>query len=257
MAISLYYRDYIGNGENDNSSALHFCNLIVSDYNNNNNNNIQYYEARKIRGLIHKKLRNYKAACHDFEFICYNNPINHSFTDKLYLNNGKSNFLENKIISSKKSNINNYYPGIPPIVFIPPINIMDRNNNNDTKQLLNVNYSDLTLTNEPKGYFPQRSTSNTSFEGLIALAHAASTEYDKKRCNIKKIKEKEKIILNADDLLKDLNGFTDMKRKTTREELLGEQFINTNISSLHKTISITPEPLERIRSDALVRNYSQ
>eukprot|EP00483_Globobulimina_turgida_P012142 UN12164 len=93
--------------------------------------------------------------------------------------------------------------------------------------------------------------------------------------------------MNAEDLLKDLNGFTAMKRKTTREELLGEQFMNLNSSndanyntntsinerkdinddnlssnfpnmpSLHKTVSTTPEPLERIRSDALARNSSQ
>merc|ERR1712217_155121 len=92
-------------------------------------------------------------------------------------------------------------------------------------------------------------------------------------------KEEERV-LNAEDLLKDLGGFTALKRKTTREELLGEsdgndagsQFIggsNPNssndlslngipdIGALNKTISKTPEPLDRIRSDCLVRNSSQ
>eukprot|EP00483_Globobulimina_turgida_P009264 UN09283 len=39
--------------------------------------------------------------------------------------------------------------------------------------ILDVNYSDLSISQLPKG-FPERSSSNTSFEGLIALAHAAS-----------------------------------------------------------------------------------
>ena len=98
MATALYYRDDIKNGENDTQNALHYCNLITNDC---EETDTKFYEARKIRGLIHKKLRNYKAACHDFEFICYQNPYHKTWRDKLYSMAGKNNFLENKIISPK------------------------------------------------------------------------------------------------------------------------------------------------------------
>eukprot|EP01084_Bolivina_argentea_P011136 20810_1 len=80
MSIALCYRDC----DNDLTNALKFCNSIIS--NCSNNNQIQYYQARKIRGLIHKTLRNYKAACNDLEFIGYNNPYHKTWIDNLYLN---------------------------------------------------------------------------------------------------------------------------------------------------------------------------
>jgi len=101
MATALYYRDNVSNGQNDISSALHYCNLVTSDC---DEGDVRFYEARKIRGLIHKKLRNYKAACHDFEFICYNNPYHKTWRDKLYATTGKSNFLENKIMAKNGGN---------------------------------------------------------------------------------------------------------------------------------------------------------
>eukprot|EP01084_Bolivina_argentea_P240396 403884_1 len=418
MATALYYRDKVGNGVNDSSSALHFCNLVLS---NADEGDVRYYEARKIRGLIHKKLRNYKAACHDLEFIAFNNPYQKTWSDTLYGTCGQSNFLENKILSPKAGtryqppppnpyHIDNtrlneiithhpqrpppvlpnpaYYhmqpmpmpnnamfgaitnqrpsldpavlkafatnmvnnamnpnnriamdisdPGAP-IIFIPPI--MDRASGSGTTTpssedrrkanklginldhfhakpgaenedmnhnksppksassvidpaLLDVRYTDMLQIGDPKG-FPERQTSNTSFDGLIALAQAASTEYDDKKENEKKDDNEQKetpdTVLNADDLLKDLGGFEAMTRKTTREELLGDyrngstinvppSRINTkelddgqsidnsnknitdyipNMASLQRRVSTTPEPLERIRSDALARNDSQ
>eukprot|EP01084_Bolivina_argentea_P011137 20812_1 len=80
MSIALFYRDY----DNDMTNALEFCNSIIS--NCSNNNQIQYYQARKIRGLIHKTLGNSQAACNDFEFIGYNNPYHKTWIDNLNLN---------------------------------------------------------------------------------------------------------------------------------------------------------------------------
>merc|ERR1712228_21900 len=303
MATALYYRNKVENGHNDCLNALHFCNLIVSQC---NEHNVEYYESRKIRGLIHKKLRNYKAACHDFEYICYQNPYHRTWRDKLYALEGKSNNLENKmqpklneIVTNNSNNIhilqnNNFYhqqqqtmtnpqsimpensylnnsafmqqsamqisnltmnamdndisnPNAP-IVFIP--SIINRNTNSNTKpestksasmrmetSLLDSTYSDLQQI-QPRS---SSTTSNGSFDGLLALAHAASTEYDKKQ---KKEKPKK------DEILSGLDNFPSvMTRKTTMEELLGN--LNDN-DDLNDTMNATPEPMERIRSDALV-----
>merc|ERR1712154_186185 len=156
-----------------------------------------------------------------------------------------------------------------PIIFIPPI--MDRNsrnNSDDTKttetehgnkphsassaksvssimldpSLLDTNYSDLQNIQQPK--FPARTTSNSSFDGLIALAHAASSEYDKKQ------NKKTEQVLNAEDLLKDLGDLPVMDRKTTRDELMGDSNNDDNINgmeidftpTLNKMVSGTPEP---------------
>merc|ERR1712228_543356 len=109
--------------------------------------------------------------------------------------------------------------------------------------LLDSTYSDLQQIQPPKDFPPRSSstTSNGSFDGLLALAHAASTEYDKKQ---KKKPKKE------DEILSGLDNFPSvMTRKTTMEELLGN--LNDN-DDLNDTMNATPEPMERIRSDALV-----
>ncbi len=78
--------------------------------NGNNSNSNEWYEAKKLRGLVHKELRNYKAACHDFEFVCFNYPINKTWKDKLYLIN------KNKSISNTNSdNIIKAQPQLPQV----------------------------------------------------------------------------------------------------------------------------------------------
>ena len=296
MATALFYRNMMENGKNDSLNALHFCNLIVSTA---NEGDVEYYESRKIRGLIHKKLRNYKAACHDFEYICYQNPYHRTWRDKLYALLGKSNYFENdancaqQLQQQPKFNEimtanSNFFPSqalLPsphplqsdlttmnllnnvnvnamdisnpnaPIKFIP--SIMSRNKKPETikaneaknasmmmePSLLDTTFSDLQQIQPPKDFPPRSSStaSNGSFDGLLALAHAASTEYDKKQ---KKEKPKK------DDLLSGLDSFPSvMTRKTTMEELLGTLNDNDHIND---TMNATPEPMERIRSDALV-----
>merc|ERR1712176_1427185 len=280
VATALFYRDKMENGTNDCLQALHFCNLIMDDL-QCNDGNITYCEARKIRGLIHKKLKNYKAACHDFEYICFHNPYAQSIGDRLYaMQSNQTNTCPNSntLIAQQNNNIhivqnNNFlYPSpslqLPmdmllnhpnamdlsnptaPIVCVPSkVNVAATSESNKPMMMMNTSlldrtYSDLQQLQPPKE-FPPRSSSTTSSgscEGLLALADAAGNEYDKKKKKGKKEKKKTEYLMTG------LNDFPNiMSKKTTMEELLGN--MNDNDGPIN-TANGTPEPLERVRTDA-------